>query len=323
MIEIEKRIGRRPDEEYLRKYRLALLDGPDGTGASLPIILAEMDRARDAEVLLTASEAAAVKRAEAQAEFARSAREGLEEAHEQLRRVREQFSDAVKRAEEAETALETERTLRECADGLLACEHKDVLSLRSQLAQAAKFKSYVHERLDAASVPADPPSPHREHGCRIGGRLDWVFAQLAQAREALKKCPACNGHGRVILPCRFCEDSTHDHECEERVVECLTCKPFRAALSPPSEGSGVEATRTEQGRSFACFGMEADIGAGPCGHLPGDHALPGAAWCKGWFTCRTCPHPGRCVAEKVCTCSSACPHVPPPAGVEREEETKQ
>lgn len=44
-----------------------------------------------------------------------------------------------------------------------------------------QFKAYVHKRLDDAGVPVDPDSPHKAEGCRIGGRLDVVFA----GRDAL------------------------------------------------------------------------------------------------------------------------------------------
>lgn len=47
----------------------------------------------------------------------------------------------------------------------------------------AKFKAYVHERLDKAGVPVDPPSEHREKGCRIGGRLDHLLDALAAAED--------------------------------------------------------------------------------------------------------------------------------------------
>jgi hypothetical protein len=39
-----------------------------------------------------------------------------------------------------------------------------------------KFKAYVHKRLDDAGIPADPDSPHKAEGCRVGGRLDIVLA---------------------------------------------------------------------------------------------------------------------------------------------------
>ncbi len=48
------------------------------------------------------------------------------------------------------------------------------------------FKDYVRARLDAAGVPTDPESPHKAEGCRIGGRLDAVFAELDALREAVK-----------------------------------------------------------------------------------------------------------------------------------------
>jgi len=46
----------------------------------------------------------------------------------------------------------------------------------------AKFKEYVHRRLDEAGVPSDPPSPHQAEGCRIGGRLDLVLSQYSAGR---------------------------------------------------------------------------------------------------------------------------------------------
>lgn len=50
-------------------------------------------------------------------------------------------------------------------------------TLREEVAKLQKFKDYVHKRLDEAGVPADPDSPHRAEGCRIGGRLDIVLAK--------------------------------------------------------------------------------------------------------------------------------------------------
>lgn len=50
--------------------------------------------------------------------------------------------------------------------------------LRKQVEKLAKFKSYVHQRLDEAGVPADPNSPHKAEGCRIGGRLDVVLERF-------------------------------------------------------------------------------------------------------------------------------------------------
>lgn len=48
------------------------------------------------------------------------------------------------------------------------------------------FKDYVHKRLDAAGIPVDPESPHKAEGCRIGGRLDHVFARQADLVTACR-----------------------------------------------------------------------------------------------------------------------------------------
>lgn len=54
---------------------------------------------------------------------------------------------------------------------------REVGRLRAERDTLAKFKSYVHKRLDDAGVPVDPDSPHKAEGCRVGGRLDYVLAQ--------------------------------------------------------------------------------------------------------------------------------------------------
>lgn len=59
----------------------------------------------------------------------------------------------------------------------------EIRTLRTELAALAKFKTYVHQRFDNAGVPVDPDSPHKAEGCRIGGRLDVVFAELAELRK--------------------------------------------------------------------------------------------------------------------------------------------
>lgn len=64
---------------------------------------------------------------------------------------------------------------------------EEIKSLREQLTKAKAFKEYVHRRLDDAGIPIDPDSPHKEHGCRIGGRLDFILEQLAKERELRKE----------------------------------------------------------------------------------------------------------------------------------------
>lgn len=58
--------------------------------------------------------------------------------------------------------------------------------LEAENAKLKAFKKYVHDRLDAYGVPVDPESPHKAHGCRIGGRLDWVEAENKRIRDALQ-----------------------------------------------------------------------------------------------------------------------------------------
>jgi len=47
---------------------------------------------------------------------------------------------------------------------------------RGEAMKLQGFKTYVHDRLDKAGVPADPnPEQTAKTGCRIEGRLDWVL----------------------------------------------------------------------------------------------------------------------------------------------------
>ena len=50
---------------------------------------------------------------------------------------------------------------------------------RKMVLAADAFKSYVHQRLDEMGVPHSlPDSEHDKAGCRVGGRLDWVEANV-------------------------------------------------------------------------------------------------------------------------------------------------
>jgi len=68
---------------------------------------------------------------------------------------------------------------------LVAKEGEAQLALIAERDALARFKAYVHKRLDDAGVPVDPPSPHREKGCRIGGRLDWLLSHVFATVEAV------------------------------------------------------------------------------------------------------------------------------------------
>lgn len=57
--------------------------------------------------------------------------------------------------------------------------------LRTEVDKLAKFKQYVHGRLDSAGIPIDPESSHKAERCRIGGRLDIVLNELSAAKQKL------------------------------------------------------------------------------------------------------------------------------------------
>ncbi len=72
-------------------------------------------------------------------------------------------------------ALDRVRGLTERLTG--AADREALCAVLAERDKLAAFKRYVHERLDVAGVPLDPdPQRTSEHGCRIGGRLDWLLA---------------------------------------------------------------------------------------------------------------------------------------------------
>jgi hypothetical protein len=72
---------------------------------------------------------------------------------------------------------------RQDADLILSAAIRELEQLRA-------FKTYVHARLDGHGVPVDPESPHKAAGCRIGGRLDHVFAERDDLRAKLEASEA-------------------------------------------------------------------------------------------------------------------------------------
>jgi hypothetical protein len=58
---------------------------------------------------------------------------------------------------------------------------------KDQIEKLQKFKDYVHKRLDDMGILIDPDSPHKEKGCRIGGRLDIVQQQKDQIKLLVER----------------------------------------------------------------------------------------------------------------------------------------
>ncbi len=64
---------------------------------------------------------------------------------------------------------------------------KLILALAHEVEKLQAFKDFVHKRLDDAGIPVDPPSVHRDHGCRIGGRLDLVLGATPACAPTAKR----------------------------------------------------------------------------------------------------------------------------------------
>ena len=54
----------------------------------------------------------------------------------------------------------------------------------------AKFKAFVHRRLDSAGIPTHPDGPHSKEGCRIGDRLDIALAAQQANAELTRQVDA-------------------------------------------------------------------------------------------------------------------------------------
>lgn len=57
----------------------------------------------------------------------------------------------------------------------------------AEIEKLQRFKDWVHAYLDAKGIPAEIDGPHSAEGCRIGDRMDYVFAEIARLKAALAK----------------------------------------------------------------------------------------------------------------------------------------
>jgi len=55
-----------------------------------------------------------------------------------------------------------------------------IAELEAQVKTLQGFKDFVHGSLDDFGVPPDPdPEGTRSHGCRIEGRLNWLYDTIS------------------------------------------------------------------------------------------------------------------------------------------------
>jgi hypothetical protein len=88
------------------------------------------------------------------------------------------------------------------------CQKEPEVALKwnnqSRLAAAEKFKTFVHSYLDQHGVAhGDPENQHQKEGCRIGARLDLMFARTAAAekeRDELKQDASRYHYLRTAVP---------------------------------------------------------------------------------------------------------------------------
>jgi hypothetical protein len=95
------------------------------------------------------------------------------------------------------------------------------------IAELRAFKDYVHERLDAAGISTHPDGPHSAAGCRIGDRLDIVFATIAERDADIARLKEM-AKEFAMETCR----NLHSHYPPGET--CLTANPRIAALSAAS-----------------------------------------------------------------------------------------
>lgn len=98
-----------------------------------------------------------------------------------------------------------------------------------RLEKLAAFKTWVHEYLDAHSVPHHPPGTHGAEGCRIGDRMDWLMEQRDAALARVQRVEATlTRYGK------------HDIGCGCTLSFGRKCSCGLKALSAPSEGEGKQ-----------------------------------------------------------------------------------
>ena len=91
--------------------------------------------------------------------------------------------------------------------------------------------AYVHRRNGEPGKP-DPESV-------ANAALIAAAPEMLTALQGLVKKCRCRGTGKYTTVCTLCDDSTYDHYCNDREVECdsFTCVAARAAIAKAEGGA--------------------------------------------------------------------------------------
>ncbi len=61
-----------------------------------------------------------------------------------------------------------------------------VQGLVDRIVKLQAFKDWTHAWLDSHGVPKEfPDGPHSKEGCRIGDRMDWLWAEMEKLKVEL------------------------------------------------------------------------------------------------------------------------------------------
>ena len=156
----------------------------------------------------------------------------LDEARKELAKLRQQVEHLESLRPHWAKGYSSDGVAAQCATDalnqlwkLLGVSHQTAAVEALKRLQA--FKDYVHQRLDEAGVPADPDSPHKAAGCRVGGRLDVVLGALSAAESAAAE-PVAWASDELLLA---------SLDADERTVQVGNCEmtPFHIPLylAPP------------------------------------------------------------------------------------------
>jgi hypothetical protein len=85
-----------------------------------------------------------------------------------------------------------EDEIKALADAALNKSDKtsELIAETKELQRLLDFKTLVHEFLDRAGVPKNPPGKHADEGFRVGQRLQWLVDEKGKVElilEALRR----------------------------------------------------------------------------------------------------------------------------------------